>query len=100
MGLCASSSSNNNFPAPKSPGSKLPVVPGGGGKYGMNQNGNGNSKFIIGSGNFSTTKLIKRTENPAESLKLCKFNGQGDRKVCLKLYKKEVLEGNTMLLEK
>jgi len=100
MGLCASSSSNNNFPAPKSPGSKLPVVPGGGGKYGMNQNGNGNSKFIIDSGNFSTTKLIKRTENPAESLKLCKFNGQGDRKVCLKLYKKEVLEGNTMLLEK
>ena len=70
MGLCASSSSNNNFPAPKSPGSKLPVVPGGGGKYGMNQNGNGNSKFIIGSGNFSTTKLIKRTENPAESLKM------------------------------
>ena len=79
MGLCASSSSNNNFPAPKSPGSKLPVVPGGGGKYGMNQNGNGNSKFIIGSGNFNY-KIDKTDRKSCRVFKICKFNGQGDAK--------------------
>ena len=45
-------------------------------------------------------KLIKRMESPAQSLKLCKFNGQGDRKVALKLYHRDTLEENTVLLEK
>ena len=99
MGLCASNT-DSSFSPPKSPGGKLRVVPGGGSnKYGINQNTN-NSKFIINAGNFSTIKLIKRTEDPPESLKLCKINGQGERKVSLKLYHKEVLESNTMLLEK
>ena len=98
MGLCASSS--KNFFPPTSPGGKLRVVPSGDNKYGIDKNLNVINKFIIGAGNFSPIKLIKRTEAPPESLKLCKFNGQGDRKVCLKLYHREVLEANTMLFEK
>ena len=101
MGLCASSGTNENtFSPPASPGGKLRVVPGTNNKYGAQETANNHSKFIIGAGNFSTVKLIKRMESPAQSLKLCKFNGQGDRKVSLKLYHRDTLEENTVLLEK
>lgn len=101
MGLCASSAaSKNTFSPPASPGGKLRVVPGTSNKYEAREPANNHSKFIIGAGNFSTIKLIKRTESPAQSLKMCKFNGQGDRRVCLKLYHRDTLEENTVLLEK
>ena len=88
----------NTFSPPASLGGKLRVVPGTNNKYEAQETANNHSKFIIGAGNFSTVKPIKRIKSWL-NLKLCKFNGQGDKRYP-KLYHRDTLEENTVLLEK
>ena len=57
------------------------------------------SQFGIGAGHFNTKRVLKRTESPPETLKLCTAVGQGDRQVTLKLFRREALEENLLKLE-
>jgi serine/threonine protein kinase len=68
-------------------------------KYEPAASGTDNKSFAVDTGYFRTNYLIKLTDTPAESLRVCTVEGQADRQVCLKAFRREALEENPVKLE-